>query len=128
MTVLETLVAVLILGLTTGAIVSCVVTGDRIAGRRTGLSLATLLAKSEVEKLHSYETALTLPNDTSFSSNVNGIEFDVSRTRIRVRSDTVVTDSTVYFGEYAISVKRKNNPAQAVSVRLLQGYYGENQH
>jgi Tfp pilus assembly protein PilV len=126
MTVLETLIAVLVLGLTTSAIVSCIVTGDRIAGRRSGLSLATLLAKNEVEKLHSFETALILPNDTSFSSNVNGIEFDVSRTRIKVRRDTVVTDSTVYYGEYAISVKRKNVPAQAVSIRLLQGYYGEN--
>ena len=126
-TILETLVAILILGLTTSAVVSCVVTGDRIAGRRTALSYATSLARSEAEKLRSYETSMTLPNDTAYSSIINGMEFDVSRTRIRVRQDTVITDSAASYGEYSISVQRKNVPLQTVSVRLLQGYYGDRQ-
>jgi hypothetical protein len=131
MTVIETLVAMLILGLTTTAVVSLVVTGDGIAGRRSGLSYATIIAKNEAEKLRTYETSPVLPGDTAYSAFVNGIGFDVSRVRIpgdsisRGAPRPLMSDSVVMYGEYAISVKRKSGPPTAVSFRLLQGFYGE---
>jgi hypothetical protein len=128
-TILESLVAVLILGLTTTAVVSLVVTGDRMAGRRTGLSYATLIGKNEAEKLRTYETSPVLPGDTAYSAVVNGVEFDVSRTRVKGGSPahpvTLASplDSVVMYGEYSISVKRKSGLPLAVSFRLLQGFY-----
>jgi hypothetical protein len=129
-TILEALVASLILGLTTSAVVSLVVTGDKMAGRRTGLSYATLIGKNEVEKLRTYETAAVLPGDTAYSAVVNGIEFAVSRTRIHgdslQRAQRARTrDSAVMYGEYAISVKRTLGLPVAVSFRCLQGFYGD---
>jgi Tfp pilus assembly protein PilV len=123
MTVLETLVAVLILGLTTTAVVSLLAVGDRIAGRRSGLSQATLLAKNEAERLRIYETSRLLPGDTLYSAIVNGIGYDVSR--MRVHGDSLPRDSVIMYGEYEVSVKRKTGMALAVSFRLLQGFYGE---
>lgn len=125
MTVIETLVAMLILGLTTTAVVSLVVTGDGIAGRRSGLSYATIIAKNEAEKLRTYETSPVLPGDTAYSSFINGIGFDVSRVRVPGDSISLKSDSVVMYGEYTISVKRKSGPPTAVSFRLLQGFYGE---
>jgi Tfp pilus assembly protein PilV len=123
MTVLEALVAVVILGLTTTAVVSLLAVGDRIALRRSGLSQSTLLAKNEAERLRIFETSHLLPGDTLYSEVVNGIGYDVSRTR--VQGDSLPRDSVVMYGEYEVSVKRKTGPALAVSFRLLQGFYGE---
>jgi Tfp pilus assembly protein PilV len=127
MTVLESLIAVLILGATTSAVVSLVVSGDRIAGRRAGLSAATMLAKNEVERLRVFETSAVLPNDTEYSDVVNGIAYEVSRTRVKGSplQRAAPGDSVVSFGEYAVSVKRKSGPSQEVSFRLLQGYYDQ---
>jgi Tfp pilus assembly protein PilV len=130
-TILEALVAILILGLTTSAVVGLVVTGDKMAGRRSGLSYATLIGKNEAEKLRTYETAFVLPGDTEYSAVVNGIEFSVSRTRIYdslARAQRALgRDSVITYGEYAISVKRKYGAPTAVSFRLLQGFYGNRQ-
>jgi Tfp pilus assembly protein PilV len=132
MTVIETLVAIVILGLTTTAAVSLVAAGDRMAGRRSSLSYATIIGKNEAERLRMYETSPVVPGDTAYSAVVNGIEFDVSRTRVRVRSDSiqraVSRDSAVTYGEYAVSVKRKSGLPLSVSFRLLQGFYNENAH
>jgi hypothetical protein len=123
MTVLETLIAVIILGLTTTAVVSLLAVGDRMAGRRSGLSQATLLAKNEAEKLRIFERSHLLPGDTLYSAIVNGIGYDVSRTQ--VRPDSLPRDSALMYREYEVSVTRKSGPALALSFRLLQGFYGE---
>jgi hypothetical protein len=134
MTVVETLVAMLILGFTTTAVVSLVVTGDRIAGKRAGASYATIIGKNEAEKLRTYETSPLLPGDTSYSAIINGIEFDVSRMRIFGDSISAGTtrpvngDSVIMYGEYAISITRKSGLPLSVSFRLLQGFYGGQTH
>lgn len=123
MTILESLIAILILGITTTAITSLIVTGDMIAGRRTTVYAATTLAKSEIERLRAYEKALVLPKDTIYDEIVNGIEYEVKRTW--VPNDTISMNSSVLHREYSISVGRKINQSVSVNFRTLQGYYGE---
>ncbi len=123
MTILEALIAILILGITTTAITSLIVTGDRIAGRRTTIYTATTLAKSEIERLRAYEKSLVLPKDTLYDEVVNGVEYEVKRNWIP--NDTISMNSTVLHREYSVSVTRKINQSVSVSFRTLQGYYGE---
>lgn len=124
MTLVEVLIALLILGFTTAGVMRLIVTGDRIGGRRAALSYATICAKNEVERLKASETSLVLPKDTAYSDTVNGIEYDVSR--VRIVSGPPRPDSIVVYQEYVISVKRKQGAPVAVSFRILQGYNGEN--
>lgn len=119
MTIIEALIAVLILGFTTSAIVHLLVTGDRISGRRSVISYATILAQNEAERLRSHEKSLVLPNDTLFDEPMNGIMFEVSRVRIQ---DKTAQIDTLPYREYAITVKRQTGPPIGVSFRLLQGY------
>ncbi|HMD68745.1 MAG TPA: hypothetical protein VKF42_07670, partial [Chitinivibrionales bacterium] len=65
-TILEALIALLILSAITMSIVSLIVTGDRIAGRRTGVSHATTLARNEAERLRAEESAVVLQGDTTY--------------------------------------------------------------
>jgi type II secretory pathway pseudopilin PulG len=123
MTILESLIAMLILGITTTAVTNLIVTGDRIAGRRNAVSCATIIAKNEAERLRAYEKSLVLPKDTSYTEILNSIEFDVTRTWIK--NDTVLVNSAVMHREYAITVTRKINRSVSLTFRMLQGYYGE---
>jgi type II secretory pathway pseudopilin PulG len=121
-TILEALIALLILSAITMSIVSLIVTGDRIAGRRTGVSHATTLARNEAERLRAEESAVVLQGDTTYYDTVNGIVFEVLRTRIGDKLPP--PDSVVRYQEYAISVKRMPPPGPAVSFRMLVGYNG----
>jgi type II secretory pathway pseudopilin PulG len=120
MTILEALIALCILGFTTSAVVGLVVTGDRIAGRRTGVSYAVIIAANEAERLKNFQTSPVLPNDTAYSDTVNGLTYDVTRTRIH--RDSLPADSIIWYQEFAVSVKRTPGPGPLVTLRLLQGY------
>lgn len=122
MTLLEVLIGMFILGVTTLSIVGVVVTGDRIAGRRTGLSYASTLAKNEVEKLRSAQSALVIPGDTLYSETVNGIDFEVARQN--VPNDSLLKDTFNICREYTVSVKRKPGTGLLVTFHFLQGYNG----
>lgn len=122
MTLLEVLIALFILGVTTSAIVGVIVSGDRIAGRRTSLSYATTIAKNEVERIRSAQTALVLLADTQYSDTVNGIEFEVSR--INIPNDSLLADTVSLCREYTVSVTRQPGPEVSVTFRLLQEFNG----
>jgi Tfp pilus assembly protein PilV len=120
MTIVEAMVAMVILSFTMAAVVHLIVTGDRISGRRSGLSYATILAQSEAERLRSYEKSLVLPNDTLYTQTTNGIAFTVSRKRIQ--NTTGIID-TLSYREYAVVVKRIGGIIPlTISLRLLQGF------
>jgi Tfp pilus assembly protein PilV len=120
MTIVEAMVAMVILSFTMAAVVHLIVTGDRISGRRSGLSYATILAQSEAERLRSYEKSLVLPNDTLYTQTTNGIGFTVSRKRIQ--NTTGIID-TLSYREYAVVVKRIGGIVPlTLSFRLLQGF------
>jgi type II secretory pathway pseudopilin PulG len=123
MTIVEVLIALFILSAITSAVVSLIVTGDRIAGRRTGVSYATTIAKNEAERIRSSESASVLPGDTVYSDTVNGIEFEVSRTLIGGNVPPP-RDSVILYQEYAVSVKRKLGSGLGFTFRMLQGYNG----
>jgi type II secretory pathway pseudopilin PulG len=120
MTILEALIALCILGFTTSAVVGLVVTGDRIAGRRTGVSYAVIIAANEAERLKNFQTSPILPNDTTYSDTVNGLAYEVTRTRIR--RDPLPADSVIVYQEFSVSVRRTLGPGPSVTLRLLQGY------
>jgi hypothetical protein len=122
-TILEALIAMVILGFTTSAVIGLVVTGDRIAGRRTGVSYAAIIAANETERLKNFQTSLVPPNDTAFSDTVNGLTYEVTRTRIR--RDSLPADSVILYQEFAVSVHRTPGPGPSVTLRLLQGYSNE---
>ncbi len=122
MTIIEVLIALFILSVITSAVLGAVVTGDRIAGRRGGMSCAVTLAKNEAERLRGSESTIVVPGDTAYFDTVNGIVFQVARTRIGSRAP--LADSVVLYWEYAISAQRIPQPGPAVTIRLIQGYYG----
>jgi type II secretory pathway pseudopilin PulG len=122
MTILEVLIALFILSAVTTAVIGVIVTGDKISGRRSGVSYATTIAKNEAERLRAGQSALTLPGDTAYSDTVNGIVFGVSRSRIG--ESILAPDSVVPYQEYAISVSRIPAPGPVVTLRVLQGYNG----
>jgi Tfp pilus assembly protein PilV len=120
MTILEAMIALFILGFTMTAVIGLVVTGDKIAGRRTGVSYATLIAANEAERLKNFQTSPVLPNDTAYSDTVNGLTYAV--TRMRIRRDPLPADTIVLYQEFTVSVHRTPGPGPSVTLRLLQGY------
>jgi type II secretory pathway pseudopilin PulG len=125
MTILEALIAILILGFTTSAVVSLVVTGDSIAGRRSGLSYATIIAKNEAERLRNCDASLAFPGDTTYSDTINGAEYDVTRSCVPRDSSILLTDSLVINKEYSITVKRRLGRNLVLTFHVLQGFYGD---
>ncbi|HUI91693.1 MAG TPA: hypothetical protein VLX68_05525 [Chitinivibrionales bacterium] len=124
MTVIESLIAVLILGFTTTAVIGLIVTGDKIAGRRTNVACASIIAANEMERLKTFERSPVLPGDTVYSDTVNGLTFAVTRTRIR--RDSLPADSVVVYQEFAVSVRRAPEQGPSVTFRLLQGFSNDN--
>lgn len=123
MTILEVLVAMLIVGIVITTMVNLIATGDRMAGRRHSLAGATLVAKNEAERLRAYEKSLVLPKDTAYTETYNGMDYDISRTWIK--NDTLLVTSPVLHREYRITVAAKNNRSVSLTFRVLQGYYGD---
>jgi hypothetical protein len=121
-TVLEVLAALFILGCTLTAVMQLMVTGDRINARRLGISNATIAASNQVETIRQQEESMALLEDTTYETSLNGIDFEVKRTRISplnpIRPDTVIN-----YLEFAVMVKRKNQDIPLVNFRLLQGLH-----
>jgi hypothetical protein len=121
MTILEVLIALFILSAVTTAVIGVIVTGDKISGRRSGISYASTIAKNEAERLRAGQSAIAIPGDTAYSDTVNGIVFAVSR--VRIGASILAPDSVLPYQEYSIFVQRIP-PGPAVTLRVLQGYNG----
>jgi Tfp pilus assembly protein PilV len=123
-TVLEVLVAVFVLSCTVTAVLQLMLTGDRINARRQGISYATILASNQAETIRRQEESATLLGDTTYETNMNGLGFEVRRTRISP-PETARPDTVIYLLEFSIAVTRKNEDNPLVHFRLLQGLHGK---
>ena len=123
-TVLEVLAALFILGCTLTAVMQLMVTGDRINGRRLGISYASMLASNQVETIRQQEESATLMGDTTYETSMNGIAFEVQRIRISP-PETIRPDTVINYSEFSVAVKRKNQDVTLVNFRLLQGIHGK---
>ena len=123
-TVIEVIISLFILLTVFPAIVQFMLTGDRINARRQGLSSATFLASNQVETIRNQEESAELLGDTSYDADMNGRIFEVRRVRINPPL-TMRPDSIIYYLEFAVTVKRKNDTIPLVNFRLLQGLYGK---
>ena len=112
--------ALFIFGCTLTAVMNLMVTGDKINGRRTVLSGATMVASNQIESIRRQEESLTILGDTAYEETLNTIAFEVRRTRI-VPENTKRTDPSLSYNEYSVIITRKNTDVPAVNVRLLQG-------
>ncbi len=119
-TILEVIVALFIFGCTLTAVMNLMVTGDKINGRRLVLSSATMVASNQIESIRKQEESLTIMGDTTYEETINGIVFEVRRTHIVPENDKL-TDPSLPYNEYSVTVTRKNTDVPALSVRLLQG-------
>jgi prepilin-type N-terminal cleavage/methylation domain-containing protein len=121
-TILEVMLTLFILTCTVTAVLQLMATGDRINGRRLGLSFATMLAGNQVETIRDQVKSVTLLGDTSYEASINGIGFDVRRVRVSP-SEPIRPDTVINFLEFAVEVKRKNTDVALVRLRLLQGLH-----
>ena len=79
-----------------------------------------MVASNQIELIRRQEETLTIMGDTAYEETINGIAFEVRRTHI-VPENTKLTDPSLPYNEYSVTVTRKNTDVPAVSVRLLQG-------
>jgi hypothetical protein len=122
-TVLEVLASLFILGCTVTAVMQLMLTGDRINVRRLGISYATMLASNQVETIRLQEEAAALMGDTTYETSMNGIAFEVRRSRISP-PETIRPDTVINYLEFSVAVKRKPQDITLVNFRLLQGLHG----
>jgi|GEM_PF-1003765 type II secretory pathway pseudopilin PulG len=122
-TILEVIVALFVFGCALTAVMNLMVTGDKISGRRSALSGATMLASSQVEVLRQQEESIVVVEDTTYEETLNGITYEVKRMLCKPENAKLVEMPSSY-NEYSVTVTRKNSETPAVQLRLLQGMAG----
>lgn len=128
-TILEVTLAVLILTVTTTAIMQCVHTGDKIFWKSSTIDKASILAQNEVERIKSEAPVSEDIEALEFEKEIDNKKFIVNR--VIIEDDSI--NSRIYnypIKAIEIQVREYNdNDGYAVdtikplvSFRLLQGY------
>ena len=128
-TILEVTIAVLILTVTTSAIMQCLHTGDKIFWKSSTLDKASILAQNEVERIKSEAPVSEELEDLEFEKEIDNTTFIIKRKVIE--EDSINSQ----FGSYpvkAIEIQVReyrddnyydeDSIKPLVSFRLLQGY------
>jgi len=123
LTVLETLIAAVILGLVITGVISLLASGDRLWGRRNAVSQALIVAQNDVERIRAAAMRDEKAGDTVCDEEINGIQYELRRTVTGQASDPLAAEqSNPELREISISVRRKDAGAELVKFILVQGY------
>lgn len=118
-TIMEVMAAVVIFSIVLTAVLRLMSMGDKINGRSSWLSHATILASNQAEKIKQQENSLEIMGDTSYEETINDQEFHIDRTRVNEPADRF-SDTASYL-EFMIAVRRSIDTAALVKFRVLQG-------
>jgi type II secretory pathway pseudopilin PulG len=123
LTVLETLIAAVILGLVITGVISLLTSGDRLWGRRNALSQALIVAQNDVERIRAAAMRDEKAGDTICDEEINGIQYELQRKVTEQASDPLlVEESNPELREISISVRRKDANTELAEFMLVQGY------
>lgn len=121
MTLLEVLLAVVIVSMVTTVFLRFLVSGERIRGRGMLISHAAVIAGNEAERIKSAAAGTGLIiTDTAYEADAGGRTFIVERRAIESRN----SQETVIFSdcqEIEISVRKTESDSPLVRFRLIQG-------
>ena len=128
-TILEVTIAVLILTITTAAIMQCLHTGDKIFWKSSTLDKASILAQNEVERIKSEAPVSEDIEELEFEKEIDNTKFIIKR---KIIEDDSITSQISNYPIKAIEIQvweyndneeyYENSIKPLVSFRLLQGY------
>ena len=123
LTVLETLIATVILGLVITGVISLLTSGDRLWGRRNAVSQALIVAQDDIERIRASAMRDEKAGDTVCDQEINGIQYELRREVTDQASDPLLAEEpNPELREISISVRRKDADAELVKFMLIQGY------
>jgi hypothetical protein len=125
LTVLEAILAAVVMVLVMTAVSQGIVAGDRARGKRLTVSRALLLAQSEAERVKYIAACSDTINDTLYSVVFGAASFEVVRQSVE-KPDTarILPQGTVRVQEVVITARRLADPRPNVTLRLMQGFTG----
>jgi Tfp pilus assembly protein PilV len=120
-TIVEVMVAVVVLGAAIIGVMAMLRTGDRIKAHQTQLAMAAGLAQNEAERIkYIAKNAINIP-DTTYEQTINGLTFSVLRTVIK--SDTIEDGLASKAQEIEIAIIFNGGMDTLSKFRLIQGYF-----
>ena len=120
-TLVEVLVAAVVMGTATLGVMSMLQTGDRIKARQIKLAYAAGLAQNEAERIKNIAKSSVIIADTEYEQTVNGLTFSLLRTVIEPES--VAVNSTGKIQEIQISILQSGIGDTLSKFRLVQGAF-----
>jgi prepilin-type N-terminal cleavage/methylation domain-containing protein len=122
-TVMEVLVAIVILSLTSLAVLQFLYTFNNLYGRSTLLAQATAIARDEAETIKAKASQGTLPKEEEYAKAVGSRNFVIQRKIFDADSlNGLIANYTIKKIEIVVREERKPDGV-LISVQFLQGYY-----
>lgn len=118
-TVLEVIVAIFIFGCISAALVKTLSTADRIRGRASFISEATILAQNEAERLRNAASFKTEVLDCTYTATVNSKHYSVERRIIDIETG-ILENKTI--PEIELAIKTELSDSGYIYFRFLQGF------
>lgn len=119
-TIMEVIVAAVILGITVVTAGRLLVGADRIRGRASQIAAAVQLSQNDAARMRSAAQRLEPINDTDYVVYRNGLELRLRRTVIP--PPVVPPVGELRAAQVQIDVSTAGQETSFLSVRLLQGY------
>ncbi|MDD5675015.1 MAG: prepilin-type N-terminal cleavage/methylation domain-containing protein [Chitinivibrionales bacterium] len=121
LTIVEVLVAVLVLGAATMGAMAMLRTGDRIKVRQEKLSTAALLAQNDAERIKNLAVNSIVVSDTEYEQTINGLTYSIVRSV--VEPESLTENSSGKTSEAQISITPSGSEDTLARFRLIQGYF-----
>jgi Tfp pilus assembly protein PilV len=120
LTILEVMMATVILTIVAPIFIQFLVAGDKVRGRALTLDRAAMLARNEAERIKSASGLEEPLADSSYEESCGGALFTVERSVVE-RDEENLPAYLQKTQELRIVVKRAGTDSALVSLRLIQG-------
>jgi prepilin-type N-terminal cleavage/methylation domain-containing protein len=121
LTLVEVLVAVFILGLSSSVVMRLVRDADVFRGRSYQVATAARLAENEAERVRQIARMRYVLEDSLYNETVDRLELEVRRSVLREDTYDELLD-TLAAATVQIDVRVPGREKNLVSMRLIQGY------
>jgi prepilin-type N-terminal cleavage/methylation domain-containing protein len=117
-TVLEVIVAIVILGFASAALFQALTNGDKLRARSITMQNVSVIVANETERIKNETFRNGTITDSSYKFEINGRSYDVNRKVIEPVLGDTVNPCPV---ELELAVKECNSAAVPFRFRMLQG-------
>jgi Tfp pilus assembly protein PilV len=122
LTLVEVLIAALILSAITTAVASLLISGFKLGGKRTALSYALIAAQNDVERIRSSASKGREVGDSLYDETINNYSLRIARTVLQTtEDDPMMQTDSLRLHEITIAVIRTADEDTLARYRFVQG-------